>query len=632
VALAQTRGTLAAPAGADEKSPAQVPVQPAAAAPAAGQRADGKAAGTVTARKLWDGLAQQPFSAVSPDGRHLTYMDPSGYLAVRDVVTGKDRRLTPKGFGDGGAYPGSNVFSPDGRQVAYSWYDPPAPRELRLIAFDGSQDRLLYRNEEVPSLWPSAWTPDGKSLVALFQRKDKTYQIALVAVADGAMRVLKSFPDWRRPERVSLSPDGRYLLYDFPPQADARQTDLFLLAIDGSRETAVAEHPSHDLALGWAPDGKQILFSSGRSETGRPEGNLWLLPVADGKAAGEPVRVPGDLSWGMPIGIARDGSYYFTRHSSTVDVHVASLHPTTRKLVVPPTPAGKLYGIEGRIDFFNWSLDGQQLVYQRRAGELVIRSAASGAERVLKPDLGQMYLLPHYSQVCWSPDGRSLFASPYNPKDGQRRLVGVRIDAQTGQVTPFTPALELVQSEVVAFSPDGKSLFRVQHEADSSRLLMRDLGTGQEKEMLQLKKPHGITFPCLSPDGRKLAFRSTESTPDVKLQSTRLMVMPVTGGEPREVLRLQMPDYIPGFSGMFVWTSDGRDLLFVNGGARDANAERGFQLWRVPAEGGAPENLGVAMPHLKHLRIHPDGKQIAFLGGESGTEFWVLENLWPARK
>lgn len=615
-------------------------VEPAAAgAEASPLAADGKVTSTVTARKLLERPGQLPFNSVSPDGRYITYVDTTGRkhnLAVRDVVTGEEHRLTKEGS-ESPAWP-RGTFSPDGKQVAYSWHAKQS--ELRLVAFDGSEDRLLYRNEEVPYLTPGPWTPDGKYVVTRFQRKDQTWQIALVAVADGSTRVLKSFPDSRAPDRMSLSPDGRYLLYDYG--ADAPGHDLFLLALDGGRETMVAEHPKDDLAYGWAPDGKHILFWSTRDRpivVARPSEpmqspyeRLWLLPVTDGKAAGDPVPVSADVGWGNPVGVALNGSLYYTRVVSTRDTHVTSLDPTTRKVVAPLTPAGKLYGFDHNVSFFDWSPDGQQLVYSGRDG-LVIRTVASGAERVLTLDFGQMYLLPYYSQVCWFPDGRSLFASPYNPRDGKRGLVGVRIDAQTGEVTPLVPPLELNQSVAVAWSPNGKSLYYTQHNGDS-RLLVRDLETGQDKELLSVKKPRSIFSPQLSPDGKLLLLSTAEQTADGKVGSRGLSVMPAEGGELREVLRLEPGNYIPGFSGVLTWTPDGRDILFVQVNQRklDEGGSFAFELWRVSAEGGEPENLGIAMPQLMHLRIHPDGTQVAFLAGGDATEFWVMENLWSARK
>ena len=74
----------------------------------------------------------------------------------------------------------------------------------------------------------------------MFERGDGTNQIALVSVADGAARILKSLA-WRYPESLSFSSDGRYVAYTLPAGRDSGQHDVFLLEIDGSREPSLVE-------------------------------------------------------------------------------------------------------------------------------------------------------------------------------------------------------------------------------------------------------------------------------------------------------------------------------------------------------------------------------------------------------
>ena len=87
-------------------------------------------------------------SSVSPDGRYLAYTDwTTGDLAVRDLATGQDRRVTNKG-------PLAKVvefaeffmqFSGDGKRLAHIW--DKNGYEIRLINVDGSGSRFIYRNK-----------------------------------------------------------------------------------------------------------------------------------------------------------------------------------------------------------------------------------------------------------------------------------------------------------------------------------------------------------------------------------------------------------------------------------------------------------------------------------------------------
>ena len=54
-----------------------------------------------------------------------------------------------------------------------------------------------------------------------------------------------------------------------------------------------------------------------------------------------------------------------------------------------------------------------------------------------------------------------------------------------------------------------------------------------------------------------------------------------------------------------------------------------IELWRIPADGGQPQEVGLAMDRLRHLRVHPDGRRIAFTAGRQTGEMWVMENFLP---
>lgn len=129
---------------------------------------------------------------------------------------------------------------------------------------------------------------------------------------------------------------------------------------------------------------------------------------------------------------------------------------------------------------------------------------------------------------------------------------------------------------------------------------------------------------AVSPDGQRLAFVWA----DGKLEITALMVLPTAGGEPRELLRGQKPESIS----VPAWTPDSRYLIY----ARSVTGKKGkFEFWRISAEDGEPENLGLVMEGLLPygLSVHPDGKRIAFTAGtERSTEVWVLKDFFPALK
>jgi len=415
---------------------------------------------------------------------------------------------------------------------------------------------------------------------------------------------------------MDLSPDGRYIVYDSRPEEGPRQLDIFLLAMDGSRDVPLIQHSADDYGPVWTPDGNQIVFVSDRM--GNPA--LWVLQVVDGKPQGEPQLIQQDMNRMKPMGFTRDGAFYYAFSTSTGgNVNIATLDPATGKVLTPPEKIPQRF--EGANGSPDWSPDGKYLAYvsMRDLGsKLVIRSVETGEEREL----------PHKyaSDIHWSPDGRSILVYDYNQTGGQLYL----LNAQTGDATTILPGKPQIVLLGAAWSHDGKQIFyrrvHIGKTAYSWSVVARDLETGEEKELLSGDKYVPIAF-AISPDGQQLAFSDTQV----------LQVMPSGGGEPREVLRLQ-PSETFAFATRPVWTPDGRHILFGKGKLYpddpETEANQSFELWRIPVEGGEPQKLGLAIKGFRQLSVHPDGRQIAFTqpGARRSNEIWAMENFLPEIK
>ena len=190
---------------------------PAAAARARLHEASKPATPSMTERLAWSGPTVDGFGTISPDGRLLTYVDwnSTGNLMVHDFETGADRRLTGKtSWGETGQASYSAI-SKTGTQVAYAWFNEHNVCELRLASLEGTgipESRKVFTNDDIENISPFDWSPDGRWVAAHLQRKDKSGEIALIAVSDGTRRALKS-TDWRGPTKIFFSPDGRFVAY-----------------------------------------------------------------------------------------------------------------------------------------------------------------------------------------------------------------------------------------------------------------------------------------------------------------------------------------------------------------------------------------------------------------------------------
>ena len=565
-----------------------------------------KWARNMATRQVWAGSDVDPEGAPSFDGRYLSFVDwDTGDLSLRDLATGQKRRLTNKGsWLESEEFAQSSVPSADGNQIAYTWFNKDRSFDLRLVRVDGSKPRVLYRNDEIEYIQPSQWSVDGKQILALISRKDHTSQIALISVADGSARVLKTL-DWRYPLRMGFSPDGRFVVYDFPPQEKFPNRDIFLLATDGSREIPLVQHPANDFFPIWTPDGKRILFVSDR--TGAL--GLWSVAVVGGKPQGPPSLVKGDIGQMAPMGFTDNGALFYSLQTGIKDVYTATFDFSAGRLLEPPATVSQRF--VGSNRFPDWSPDGKYLSYvsQRTPGPqypminpIIIRNLVTGEEREVVPAVA------FSRRPRWWPDGRA-FAMV--SEDAKGRLAIYRVDAQTGATSPLVQLEPTRYWAPSVWSSDGKQIFYAYPKGGKELVLrVRNLESGEEKELYR----GNVGQLAISPDGQWLAFA---------MSSGNLMIMPTTGGSPRELLQVRPPESIS--TNTVAWTLDGQYLLFVKGQWNQPESS----LWRIPAKGGEPQPLGLKMERLTDLRVHPDGRQIAFSAGEDKREIWVMENFLP---
>jgi Tol biopolymer transport system component len=564
-------------------------------------------AGIIT-RQVWANALDNE-GGPSPDGRYLSFVDwTTGDLAVRELVTGKNRRLTKKGpWEQSEEFALFSVFSPDGKQIAYTWFNGAKDQtwDIRIVSIDEPgipKARVLYHHEDVEDVLPFDWSRDGKQILALFARSDRTHQLGFISVADGSVRVLKTL-DWRAPTKMSLSPDGRYVAYDFPPKETASQRDILVLAVDGSRESTVVMHPSNDFAPVWTPDGTRIFFLSDRSGAM----GAWMVPVVDGKAQGSPSLIKADVGRMGPMGFTRNGSLFYGLQIGNSDVYVATLDVASARLGEPKSVTEQFSGGNMSPD---WSPDGRFLAYvsargfTREPGSTLVcvRAIETGELRELRPALS------YFQSVRWSPDGKTLVAWGSDPK-GRRGIF--EIDAATGAVSPIIATGDDFRGGM--WSPDGQLLYYFDFR--SGRLLVRNRQTGRDTELL----PPGrfkIERLVLSPDGRQLAM----SVGHPEKRTSVIAVMSATGTEPHEILS------VPSVPRVFEWMPDSKHLVFSRGHSSDC------ELWRIASEGGAAERITqrIAMTSMRNLRFHADGRRVAFNAGNGNAEIWVMENFLSA--
>ncbi len=578
----------------------------------------------LTVRRLWAGPGVDTGGSISADGRYLSFVDwETGDLAVRDLATGRNRRLTNKGsWDDSDEFALTSVFSGNGRQIAYNWYGKDGSCDLRVVNIDGSGSRVLARCEAEDYPEPIGWSQDGKWIQAVFFRKESSrVEFANVSAADGAVRIAQS-RTWT-PELGgggAVSPDGRHIVFGKRMDAAARH-DLYVTPADGKHESRLTDHPADDTTPIWTLDGRAVIFASDR---GGAMG-FWMVEVADGKPAGSPRPIKTDVGQlDRVLGLSRSGSLYYALNAGMRDIYTVDLDPASGKAVGQPVRlAGRVMGANmGPV----WSPDGKLLAYHSQRGPrmnvtgglvIVIRNVPTGEEREIKTNLIQR------GPVHWFPDGQSLLVPAYRAR--RQPLEYYRIDLRTGAETVVRRSAGGSDSNRPDLSPDGRTIFFTHTEGGADRrtvVLSYDMESGQEKQLFQVENGRYTSSVLVSPDGRQFAYVEWSGG-----HANAVSVAPVSGGEPRRVFQVQRPLTLPGNEAL-AWTRDSRHLLV----SKTVRPERSSEVLRVPIAGGEPQQTGITMKQIYFGDAHPDGRHIAFYAGplrETAKEIWVMENFLP---
>ena len=550
-------------------------------------------------RVVWSDFAVFGDGDVSPDGRLVSDTDfQKLQFIVRDLQSNTTRVLGE--WTNGANY--SSTFSPDGRQLAYGWrtYGDDTRQhvnEIRVVDVNQPgpiQPRRVYGNADISIFNALDWSPDGRTLLVLAEREDRTKQIALVGVHDGSYRGVKTV-GWRGPNKMFFSPDGKYFAYDLPSTDTSLERDVFIAAVDGSGEAHVA-HSSNDAVMGWMPTG-ELLFASDRSGAV----GLWSLPVSNGRAAGTAALIKPDIGTMQSLGATKAGTLYLVRDASTQALYVAPVDLTGGKLAGPAVLQGF------RSEYPNWSPDGKVLshAYTTASGVRVmhIRSTDTGIVRELRP------ALTYFNRGAWLPDGTAVVVWG---RDATGRGGIYRIDSATGQTSLVAESASI---STVQVSPDGRKVYHNENRftagAGPARMVERDLVTGEVREVHRLEE--GDAGGPVSPDRQWMASVVRGKT------DSSLVIRPVAGGPARTLLTVTKPDDLEAFT-TINWTPGSDNVLL----ARRTNGRPA--LWLVPINGDAARPLEIDVQKWggSAVRLSPSGREIAFFSGDPKQELYEL--------
>lgn len=584
-------------------------------------------------RKVWEfpPLGRGNLGRVSPDGQFLSLSDIEGNLGVYQFSTKKRHLITKDFFQDKekisttqaeeipikGNFP---VWSPDGNQITFNRNQS---TELCIIGANLNEPRVLYKTHDKKQVHPIDWSPNGKYIFAAIEEDYGAFQAVLIAVEDGSIRVLKEYdsPPNSDPRRLGLfSPDGEFIAGDFNSGGDSRKRDISLMAVDGSREITLIDHPDDDMTLGWSNDGKMIIFASDRSGTW----DVWAAEVKKGQPLGEPSLIKRGIGFIRPLGFTKDNSFYYLLEDNLMDIFTAGFDPKKEKIQFPPVKATQRF--EGSNRFPEWSPDGKYFSYIsfRNSGNaknpLCIHSLETGDEREIIHELRYIW------GPRWSPDGRAILVVGSAKKDLEGFYL---VDVKTGGITSILQFESGDRISEPEWSLNGKQIFYTyQHpQKKYGQIIKYDLQSKEKKEICQGEfNPSYVTGRnsffshdlAISPDGEWLAFN--------KGWSPVLMIVSSSGGEPHEIFRMkEKGEQI----GTIAWMPKSQELIFAS---YRLPQRESYDLWRISASGENLQKLGVYQDRIHWMSVNPDGENIVFGSSHRIKDVWVMENFLPKTK
>ncbi len=221
---------------------------------------------------------------LSPDGRQLAFQSTRGgswAIWIADANGANPRRLYD-GAG-AGKDPVNPVWSPDGRQIAFAMRpnDATIDEESDVYAMDADGTNVRRLTRAVGDDAHPHWSADGKRIffnsgrATQGQPEPRSAWSEIYSMASDGSDLRKHSDCQSTCTYPTPSPDGRSVVYrrvtrtagqNWDWSASARNSEVFVGSLDGSRTVNVSNSPAFDGWPTWSPDSRWVVFASNRDK------------------------------------------------------------------------------------------------------------------------------------------------------------------------------------------------------------------------------------------------------------------------------------------------------------------------------------------------------------------------------
>jgi Tol biopolymer transport system component/DNA-binding winged helix-turn-helix (wHTH) protein len=525
------------------------------------------------------------------------------------------------------AMDGRPVWSPDGSRIAF-WSNRDGKKEIYVMDADGSNVKRLTNNL-ADDVNPS-WSPEGRRI--LFESERDGNREIYVMDADGGNQI-RLTKNNAVDGTGTWSPDGSLIAFasnrDTGPPYNPYNLDIYVMNADGSNVRRIVDDPEYDVGPQWSPDGRKILFQTGRN------GNFDVYEMNTDGTGQRNLTADYDKSDGAPVWSLDGNNIAFSRRiegksqifvmdadggnlkrvtNNSANNEAPCWSPDGSKLIFQTDRDGNLeiyvMSVDGELDQLtdhpaddlspDWSPDGTKIAFSsNRNGKqhIYVMNVDGSSLAQITNSAGQD------TEPSWSADGKRIAFT--STRDGNSEIYVMNADGSNQTRLTNDPGVD----RYARSSPDGRILFISNREGQADIYVMDDMG-----ENVARLTTIGASHAAWAPDGRRVTFVSR--SPEIVGGAYWLQVYVMDGeaGKVRMITRSPHSTFVPS------WSPDGTAIAFVieYHGAR-AN------IFEIDSEGGNVKRLTAGPKFDGRPAFSPDGSKLAFESNRDGNyEIYVM--------
>jgi dipeptidyl aminopeptidase/acylaminoacyl peptidase len=413
-----------------------------------------------------------------------------------------------------------------------------------------------------------------------------------------------------------LSPDNSRVVFPkvvVNAKRDGYETSLYTVALSGNEQPQRLTSGKSDSAPRWSPDGKWIAFSRSPEKDGKPQpAQLFLLSMA----GGEPVQLT-DLPKGANSAVWSPDGKQIAFQSDTSPEDIEKAKRKDQKNCAPEDEAGQ---------------DPKAADPNKKPCPEEHDSDVRTITRAVYRFNGAGYLDPKHPTHIWiievpkstedKPKPRQLTKGKFEEGDIFWAKDGSKVYYTT--ILLEEPQYEMPRADLYSVSPQGGEPVKV----FASRI--------------------DINAPVLSPDGKRIAFRSSANEPIRSYSQDDLWVLELDGNSQPKNLTADFDwDIGSGVGGdqaapragggtKPIWSADGSSIIEVV--AKEGRAN----IWRFPVSGGKPAEITKGDQAVQRFASVDGGESLLMListpvmigdlflikGGEQRRVTDINQKLW----